>query len=217
MINFSYICKKNMEDNLIYGIVDPTNNTCVYVGKTTEGIKRPVIHLIHSHNVNLREWVDELFNHSLVPIITILEKGLTLENIDAREIFWINEHKKVNPNLFNKQLLQTPNECIEYSTEDLQYLSVMLNDVSSIIKSVRHKFNITQQELADLCNISRSTLSLAENNNIVNIDILKKIINVKREYMPADRAPGGWDSWLTISPIEKVETYFSKNIRIGRK
>lgn len=206
-----------MEDNLIYGIIDPTNNTCVYVGKTTEGIKRPVIHLIHSHNTNLREWVDELFNNSLVPIITILEKGLTLENIDAREIFWINEYKKVNPNLFNKQLLQTPNECIEYSTEDLQYLSVMLQDVSSIVKSVRHKFNITQQELADLCKVNRGTISEAEKNNKINIDLLRKIINIKREYMPADRAPGGWDSWLTISPIEKIETYFSKNIRIGRK
>jgi DNA-binding XRE family transcriptional regulator len=173
--------------------------------------------LIHSHNINLREWVDELFNNSLVPIITILEKGLTLENIDAREIFWINEHKKVNPNLFNKQLLQIPNECIEYSTEDLQYLSVMLQDVSSIVKSVRHKFNITQQELADLCKVNRGTISEAEKNNKISIDLLRKIINVKREYMPADRAPGGWDSWLTISPIEKIETYFSKNIRIGRK
>lgn len=206
-----------MEDNLIYGIVDPTNNTCVYVGKTTEGMKRPVIHLIHSHNVHLREWVCELFNNSLVPIITILEKGLTLENIDAREIFWINEYKKVNPNLFNKQLLQAPNEYIEYSTEDLQYLSVMLQDVSSIVKSVRHKFNITQQELADLCKVNRGTISEAEKKNKISIDLLRKIINVKREYMPADRAPGGWDSWLTISPIEKVETYFSKNIRIGRK
>ena len=206
-----------MENNLIYGIVDPTNNTCMYVGKTTEGIKRPAIHLTHSHNINLREWVCELHNNNLVPNIIILEKGLALDKIDAKEIFWINEYKKSNSNLFNKQLLQKPNECIEYSTEDLQYLSVMLNDVSSIIKSVRYKFNITQQELADLCNISRSTLSLAENNNIVNIDLLRKIINVKREYMPADRAPGGWDSWLTISPIEKVETYFSKNIRIGRK
>lgn len=206
-----------MEDNLIYGIVDPTDNTCMYVGKTTEGIKRPAIHLIHSHNINLREWVCELRNNNLVPNIIILEKGLTLDNIDARELFWINKYKKLNVNLFNKQLLQKPNECIEYSTEDLQYLNKMLNDLNSIIKSVRYKFNITQQELANLCEVSRSTISEAEKNNKVNSELLIKIINVKREYMPADRAPGGWDSWLTVSPIEKIETYFSKNIRIGRK
>jgi DNA-binding XRE family transcriptional regulator len=206
-----------MEDNLIYGIVDPTDNTCMYVGKTTEGIKRPAIHLIHSHNINLREWVCELRNNNLVPNIIILEKGLTLDNIDARELFWINKYKKLNVNLFNKQLLQKPNECIEYSTEDLQYLNKMLNDLNSIIKSVRYKFNITQQELANLCEVSRSTISEAEKNNKINSELLIKIINVKREYMPADRAPGGWDSWLTVSPIEKIETYFSKNIRIGRK
>jgi DNA-binding XRE family transcriptional regulator len=206
-----------MENNLIYGIVDPTNNTCMYVGKTTEGIKRPAMHLIHSHNINLREWVCELHNNNLVPNIIILEKGLALDKIDAREIFWINEYKKSNSNLFNKQLLQKPNEFIEYSTEDLQYLNKMLNDLSSIIKSVRYKFNITQQELADLCEVSRSTISEAEKNNKINSELLIKIINVKREYMPADRAPGGWDSWLTVSPIEKIETYFSKNIRIGRK
>jgi len=206
-----------MEDNLIYGIVDPTNNTCMYVGKTTEGIKRAAVHLIHSHNINLREWVCELRNNSLVPIIIILEKGLTLDQIDSKETFWINEYKKLNPNLFNKQLLQKPTECIEYSTEDLQYLNVMLQDVSSIVKSVRHKFNITQQELADLCKVNRGTISEAEKNNKISIDLLRKIINVKREYIPADNAPGGWDSWLTISPVQKVETYFSKNIRIGRK
>lgn len=206
-----------MEDNLIYGIVDPTDNTCMYVGKTTEGIKRPAIHLIHSHNINLREWVCELRNNNLVPNIIILEKGLTLDNIDARELFWINKYKKLNVNLFNKQLLQKPNECIEYSTEDLQYLNKMLNDLNSIIKSVRYKFNITQQELANLCEVSRSTISEAEKNNKINSELLIKIINVKRKYMPADRAPGGWDSWLTVSPIEKIETYFSKNIRIGRK
>ncbi len=206
-----------MEDNLIYGIVDPTNNTCVYVGKTTEGLKRPIIHLVHSHNADLREWTNELYKNNFVPSIIILEKGLEFNEIDDREIFWINEYKKLNPNLFNKQLLQKPNECIEYSTEDLQYLSVMLQDISSIVKSVRHKFNITQQELADLCKVNRGTISEAEKNNKISIDLLRKIINVKREYMPADRAPGGWESWLTISPIEKIETYFSKNIRIGRK
>jgi transcriptional regulator with XRE-family HTH domain len=206
-----------MEDNLIYGIVDPTNNMCVYVGKTTEGIKRPVTHLIHSHNIKLREWVSELRNNNLVPNIVILEKGLTLNNIDAKEVFWINEYEKLNPNLFNRQLLQKPSECIEYSTEDLQYLNIMLTDLSSVIKSVRYKFKITQQELADLCKVNRGTISEAERNNKINSELLIKIINVKREYMPADRAPGGWDSWLTISPLEKIETYFSKNIRIGRK
>jgi len=206
-----------MEDNLIYGIVDPTNNMCMYVGKTTEGIKRPATHLIHSHNAKLRDWVCELRNNNLVPNIIILEKGLALNKIDEKEAFWINEYKKLNPNLFNKQLLQKTSESIEYSTEDLQYLNKILNDLSSVIKSVRYKFGITQQQLADLCKVSRSTISLAEKNNKIHIDLLIKIINIKREYMPADRAPGGWDSWLTISPTKKTESYFSKNKRVRSK
>jgi DNA-binding XRE family transcriptional regulator len=206
-----------MEDNLIYGIVDPTNNMCMYVGKTTEGMKRPVTHLTHSHNINLRNWVCELRNNNLVPNIIILEKGLALDDIDTKEAFWINEYKKLNPNLFNKQLLQKTRELIEYSTEDLQYLNKILNDVSSVIKSVRYKFNITQQQLADLCKVSRSTISIAEKNNKINIDLLIKIINIKKEYVHSDRSPGGFDSWLTISPIKKTESYFSKNRRLGRK
>ncbi len=35
--------------------------------------------------------------------------------------------------------------------------------------------------------------------------------------MPVDRAPGGWDSWLTISPTKKTESYFSKNKRVRGK
>jgi DNA-binding XRE family transcriptional regulator len=206
-----------MKDNLIYGIVDPTNNMCMYVGKTTEGVKRATTHLINSHNANLREWVCELRNKNLVPNIIILEKGLSLNNIDDKEVFWINEYKKINPNLFNKKLLQKTSELIEYSTEDLQYLNKILNDLSSVIKSVRYKFNITQQQLADLCKVSRSTISLAEKNNKANIDLLIKIINIKKEYVHSDRSPGGFDSWLTISPTERRESYFSKNKRIGRK
>lgn len=206
-----------MEDNLIYGIVDPTSNICVYVGKTTEGLKRPVIHLIHSHNVNLREWVSKLHTDSLVPNIIIIEKGISLETIDARELYWITEYEKINPNLFNKQLLKKENKCIEYSKEDLEYLSAMIQDVSSIVKAVRFNFNITQQELADICKVNRTTISIAENSNKINLDLLKKIINIKRKHMPADRALGGWDTWLEVCPQENIETYFSKNIRIGRK
>ena len=78
-------------ERLIYALRCPVTNRIHYVGKSTQGMRRPMEHLSQSHSEKIREWVSDLKELNYKPIIEILEEVHELSNIDTCEKFWISK------------------------------------------------------------------------------------------------------------------------------
>ena len=58
--------------NIIYGLRDPRNDVYQYIGKSTVGSKRALQHLIKSHSEKVNEWVANLNENWLYPLVDII-------------------------------------------------------------------------------------------------------------------------------------------------
>lgn len=153
-----------MNTNLIYGLRDPRNDVYYYIGKTTVGNKRPLNHLIKSHNITINEWVSNLEDIGIVPFVDIIEKDILLENLAEREKYWIGYYYELNSDLFNVQLLPHAINKIKTQEDDDTFntLTKSLFNIGDILKNERLSRNISQNELAIKVGISRITLSSCE-------------------------------------------------------
>jgi len=171
-----------MEKNLIYGLRDPRNDMYYYIGKTTVGEERPITHLHYSHNEKVRSWVEELKSFRMEPIIDILENNIDIMELNKKERYWINVFEKINSNLFNKLSIDKKNifSLSDLKWEKLDDVIEIISDIPLLIKCIRLKYNINQEELSKLCGVTRSTISIAENtkDSKITVSLLLKIINV---------------------------------------
>ena len=170
--------------NLIYGLRDPRNDIYYYIGKTTIGVNRPLSHLNKSHNKNVNNWVLELNNIGLEPYVDILENNIPLENLYDRECFWIDRYSDIDENLFNIKLINRNLSILtDVYLNKIEYVKEILENIGSITKSIRLKYNLTQNELCELCGITISTLSLIETNKNkkVPISTILNILNITKK------------------------------------
>lgn len=191
-------------DNLIYGILDPRTNVCVYVGQTTEGIKRPITHLVNSHNYMLRRFVSELLKDNLVPHIHIFESNLSINQLDEKESYWVKSMSDKNPNLFNIMLNRKEDFFNDFDRDHILFLRYLISDVTNIVKSIRIKYGLSQQDVADLCGVNRSTIVISETKNMITLGLLRKILSIEKKCVPADRAPDGWDCFFQVNEPEYI-------------
>lgn len=166
--------------NLIYVLKDPRNDLGVYVGKTTIGVKRPISHIHYSHNEHVRKWVEELRKLQLSPKVEILEKNILLNDLSNKELFWISQFNAINENLFNITLMKDSKTILffELNTEILENMDCFINDIPHFFKSVRWSYKLTQSQLCDYLNITRSTLTLIENGHSLKTSLLQKVIKL---------------------------------------
>lgn len=100
-----------MNNNIIYGLVDPITDELRYIGQSSIGIKRP---LSHSEQQRLRpegrdnrythkqNWILQLRNkYNLKPSIIILEYLECREDLNEAEIFFIQYFKSLGCRLTN--------------------------------------------------------------------------------------------------------------------
>lgn len=83
----------------IYGLVE--NGVIMYIGQALDIRKRLAQHCSLAQNRGNRKvnlWLSELLSSNRRPELWILEETLDL---DAREIYWIDDYRKVNPGLLN--------------------------------------------------------------------------------------------------------------------
>ncbi len=167
-----------MKTNLIYGLRDPRNDVYYYIGKTTVGYERPLKHLTKSHNETVNEWVKQLEQLGLVPHIDVIEKDILLEELAAREKYWIDYHYELNPELFNVLLLPDVINRIRTQDDDDKFNSLVkvILDLGNILKTERISRQLTQDELAEKAGLSRSTISLCEGGNNVTVEAVKKYL-----------------------------------------
>ena len=80
----------------IYTLKCPISKEVVYVGMTKDVIKRYQQHTRKKTDNPLRdEWMRELKNKSLKPLLEVLESGLNVYEAEQREIFYIKEYNTV--------------------------------------------------------------------------------------------------------------------------
>jgi len=161
--------------NIVYGLTDPRNDLVYYVGKSTVGVNRPLTHLTHPSNELIKKWVDELKEHWVYPAVIIIEEVDDLDNLQEREIYWINYYKQINMNLLN---INSVIEGIKLlSDRDIFSFETIMSNIGNLevlFKKQRVAIKISQDDLAIAMGISRSTLSLFECGRDVKFSTVKK-------------------------------------------
>src|ERR1035437_7768979 len=90
---------------LIYALSCPFTSEVHYVGKTGQGMMRPLAHLKKSHSEKIREWVDGLKELGHKPNIQVLEYVPFDTDLDERERFWIQKNLDDGAVLLNEMLV----------------------------------------------------------------------------------------------------------------
>jgi len=92
----------NMNFSHIYKILDPRDNSVIYVGKSDNIFER-----IGNHISNVKSpiglFIQQLILADLKPIFVIIEQCHKCE-VDVREIFWIYKYKNEGCNLLNQRI-----------------------------------------------------------------------------------------------------------------
>ncbi len=164
--------------NLIYGLRDPRNDVYQYIGKSTVGTKRALQHLVKSHSPKVNEWINNLSENWLYPIVDIIEEVNELDKLSIREKYWIDYYYEINPGLLNIQLIDHPLQNIrgEDDEKEFDFLNKVIFNIPQILKRERLCRNLTQEEMGKHMKVSRSTISLCENGENVGISIIQRYV-----------------------------------------
>lgn len=161
--------------NIIYGLRDPRSDVYQYIGKSRVGNKRALSHLTNSHSPSVNKWVKDLSEQWLYPHVDIIEEVDDIDNLPKRESYWISYYYNINEDILNIQIPSINNRNVE-DEENFNFLKHTVFFVGDILKKERICRNITQSELSKEMGVSRSTLSLMERGENVNINVIKKCI-----------------------------------------
>jgi DNA-binding XRE family transcriptional regulator len=160
-------------------LVCPFTNETHYVGKTTQGMLRPMSHLNESHSEKIREWVGNLkeLNHS--PVINILEYVEQKEDLDIKERQWIQHYLTTGSILLNTHLV-TP-KMIKNNIDDLlnNDKGNSISRISKFVKMKRKSFKLTQAEFADKLGIALTVIRKIEQGKTnVSLESLLQILKM---------------------------------------
>lgn len=178
----------NNRINLVYGLKDPRNDVYFYIGKTTTSINRPLSHLTNSHNKDVNLLVKEIVDEGLSVVVSIIESNLELNNLANREKYWINYYFEINEFLLNKKDFTSERDKLIASINSIEeeVLCNLLNGldkISETVRSFRLKRNLTQESLAKMTNLSRSTIFFLEKESkTVTVDNVIKVLTVLKEF-----------------------------------
>jgi DNA-binding XRE family transcriptional regulator len=165
-------------ENIIYGLRDPRNDVYQYIGKSTVGSKRALSHLTQSHSDRVNEWVKELNENWLYPIVDLIEEVDNIDDLSEREKYWINHYYNINPNLLNikSKELSLNKVRTDEDEEEFNTMVRLTSKIPTILKNERLYRNFTQEQMAKEMGVSRSTISLAEKGENVNFEIIRKYV-----------------------------------------
>ena len=89
---------------LIYALVDPRDDEVRYIGRSSNGLRRPQAHLVpsarrtKSHKIH---WINSLAEDGLLPRIEVLENFEEEKELNDAERFWIAQGKGLGWRLTN--------------------------------------------------------------------------------------------------------------------
>jgi hypothetical protein len=146
--------------NLIYGLRDPRNDVYRYIGKTTVGKRRPLSHLVQSHNALVNEWVAELKRVNLQPFVDIIENDIPLEELAAREKHHIACYQAIYGQLFNGG--SSVHECISspsiFDNTEIENTIKTLSNLNELYKIIKISTGFGDDMIASMLNVGRKTV-----------------------------------------------------------
>lgn len=94
----------------VYVLIDPRDAVVRYVGITDQTINRRLDqHLKRTDGNNEKsEWIDELMAVGMKPKIKAIEEGLTLQEANERESYWIQHYLAGNSPITNRAKTPSP-------------------------------------------------------------------------------------------------------------
>lgn len=181
--------------NIIYALRDPNTDEYMYVGKSINGTKRAKDHFSYSHNLLVREWVQELASQEKEPIIDILEECPNVLLLADKEKFWINKlikdkHPLLNIVVYNniiakyRELHRLKKEIEEQIGKNKNFLMdnkeiYYIEDICDLIKKRRKFAKLSRIQMAEIAGVGKTVIYDIENGKkSTQIDTLLKILKV---------------------------------------
>jgi y4mF family transcriptional regulator len=147
---------------LIYSLSCPFINQIHYIGKSTQGMIRPLQHLSNSHSEKIQEWVNELKNIGHAPIVNVLEYVPLEEDLDGRERYWIQRELDKNSLLLNSclvtpLLISNDLDKLLGNGEGMEYLKI-----ANFVKQRRKQIGLDQREFAEKAGVALTVIRKME-------------------------------------------------------
>lgn len=146
------------KQRLIYSLCCPFTDEVHYIGKSSQGMIRPLSHLSNSHSEKIKEWVDNLKELGHAPKIEILEYVSIDDDLDSRERYWVQ--KKINSGclllndfLISPLLISPDLDKILGEGEGLDVLRI-----GRFIKEKRKSVNLSQPVFASKAGVALKVL-----------------------------------------------------------
>jgi len=187
-IYFVYLC---MEKNIIYALKCPITNEIHYVGKSSNGMIRPLSHIRNSHSEKINQWVNDLSVFGYKPNIEILEVIKSEHHLSVREKYWVNKCLNNGCYLLNSNLVIPDiinpllDQCFTDSNTDF-FLSI-----SKIVKKKRKDTGLSQEEFAAKICVALSVVRKIEqgktNINLLSLIQVLNALNLKLTVEHASR------------------------------
>jgi y4mF family transcriptional regulator len=136
------------EQRLIYSLRCPFTDAIHYIGKSTQGMTRPMQHLTKSHSDKVIEWVEELKLIGHAPVVKVLEYVSINDDLDNRERYWIQKEINNNSLLLNSCLV-TP-LLITHNIDELLGDGKGMESlrIAKFVKENRNRVGLTQTDFA---------------------------------------------------------------------
>ena len=168
-------------DRLIYALCCPFTKEIHYIGKTTKGMSRPLMHSTNSHSKKIKEWVSNIKELGYKPKIIILEEISKDDNIDDRERYWIKYRLSKGDKLFN-DMLMTPliiSEKFNNILNDYKDETSKILHISKFSKERRKTIGISQIEFSEKSGVSLKVVrKLEQGKSNIMLDSLLSILKM---------------------------------------
>jgi y4mF family transcriptional regulator len=164
---------------LIYSLQCPFTNEIHYIGKSTQGMIRPLRHLSNSHSEKVKEWVDNLKEIGHAPVVKVIEYVSLDDDIDGRERYWIQREINKGAILLNSCLV-TP-LLIESKLDELLGNGEGMESfkIGNFIKERRKRLKLTQEEFAGRAGVALTVIrKLEQGKTNLNIDSLLQVLRM---------------------------------------
>ena len=163
---------------LIYSLSCPVTNKVHYIGKSTQGMLRPMEHLTKSHSNKIQEWVEDLRMLGHAPIINVVEYILGSEDLDERERYWIQKELKKDSALLNSMLVTPVTIASDINTLLENHKPSHLH-IGKTIKEKRKMLRLTQEDFASKAGVALTVVRKIEQGKTnLNLDSVLQMLSM---------------------------------------
>ena len=165
-------------NRLIYGLECPFTKEVHYIGKSTQGMSRPLTHLKKSHSEKVNEWVKALSFLGQKPNIVVIEKVSIDDDIDYREAYWIQKQLSKGVLLFNSNLVS-----VALVSSKLDKLvngpTIGIDPISNFVKERRIRAGLNQITFAEKAGVALTVVRKIEQGRTnINVNSLITVLSM---------------------------------------